>query len=82
MKFTSDISKILDQFELNDSEKENLVSLFDFTNYLYDDDDNLTKIFNLRKHAREKLIEKIKEMFELEIQEHQELENITEEDLE
>jgi hypothetical protein len=69
MKFQFNISDILDNFELDPREKENLVSLFEFTNYLYDDEDNLTKTFKLRKKARVKLTEKIKEMFELEIQE-------------
>lgn len=74
MKFTSNISEILDTFELTNREKENLVALFNYTNYLYDDDENLTKIFNLRKHARLQLIEKIKEMFESELQEEQAIE--------
>ena len=69
MKFTSNISDILDEFDLSEREKENLVSLFEFTNYLYDDEDNLTKLFNLRKHAREQLMARISEMFESEIQE-------------
>ncbi len=73
MKFTSNISEILEEFELTNREKNNLTSLFDFTNYLYDDDDNLTKLFNLRKHAKEKLIRRIKEMFESDLQEEQEI---------
>jgi len=68
MKFTSNISDILDDFDLSEREKENLVSLFEFTNYLYDDEDNLTKLFNLRKPAREQLMTRISEMFESEIQ--------------
>ncbi|TXT62967.1 MAG: hypothetical protein BAJALOKI3v1_460008 [Promethearchaeota archaeon] len=69
MKFQFNISNILDKFELSKREKENLISLFEFTNYLYDDEDNLTKTFKLRKNSKEKLEEKIIEMFEMEIKE-------------
>ena len=64
MSFKFNISNILSQFELSEREKTNLVRLFDFTNYLYDDENNLTKTFNLVKSAREKLIERIQELFE------------------
>ncbi|TXT66889.1 MAG: hypothetical protein BAJALOKI1v1_250016 [Promethearchaeota archaeon] len=68
MKFTFNISDILNQFGLEKREKDNLISLFEFTNYLYDSEENLTKTFNLKKEAKEKLIEKIEEMFEYELQ--------------
>lgn len=64
MSFKFNISNILNQFELSEREKTNLVRLFDYTNYLYDDENNLTKTFNLVKSAREKLIERIQELFE------------------
>ena len=64
MSLKFNISEILSQFELSEREKSNLKRLFDYTNYLYDDEENLTKIFNLVKVAKDKLNERIKEMFE------------------
>ncbi len=69
MSFKFNISEILSKFELTEREKNNLFRLFDFTNYLYDDEDNLTKTFNLVKNAREKLNERIQEMFESDLSE-------------
>jgi len=67
MSFKFNVSDILSQFELSEQEKNNLVRLFEFTNYLYDDEQNLTKTFNLVKNAREKLHDRIEEMFESEL---------------
>jgi hypothetical protein len=78
MKFQFNISNILNKFELSKREKENLISLFEFTNYLYDDEDNLTKTFKLRKNAKEKLEEKIIEMFEMELKEFSSEEEVKE----
>ena len=64
MSFKFNISDILTCFELSERERSNLARLFDYTNFLYDDETNLTKTFNLTKDAREKLMERIKEMFE------------------
>jgi hypothetical protein len=64
MSFKFNISEILTGFELTDRECNNLARLFDYTNFLYDDETNLTKTFNLVKGAREKLMERISEMFE------------------
>jgi len=64
MSFKFNISEILTRFELSERERSNLARLFDYTNFLYDDETNLTKTFNLVKDAREKLMERIKEMFE------------------
>ena len=64
MSFKFNISEILTRFELSERERSNLARLFDYTNFLYDDETNLTKTFNLVKDAREKLIERIREMFE------------------
>jgi hypothetical protein len=69
MEFKFSISDILEKFELEENEKENLVSLFEFTNYLFDDEENLTKTFKLAKKAREKLASRIEEMFESDIKE-------------
>ena len=71
MSFKYNISEILSRFELNDRERNNLTRLFDFTTFLYDDEANLTKTFNLVKKAREKLEERIQEMFESELQEEE-----------
>ena len=59
-----EITQILSKFELNDRERNNLARLFEFTNYLYDDEKNLTKTLNLLKKAKDELIERIQEMFE------------------
>jgi len=59
-----EISEILNKFKLNEREKSNLARLFDFTNYLLDNESNLTKTLNLVKKAREQLIERIQELFE------------------
>lgn len=64
MSFKFKISDILTKFELDDREIKNLVRLFEFTNFLYDDEANLTKTFNLVKKARETLKERIQEIFE------------------
>lgn len=71
MSFKFNINEILSQFDLTDREKNNLGRLFDFANYLYDDEENLTKTFNLVKGARERLIKRIEEMFELEFSEEE-----------
>ncbi|TFG00008.1 MAG: hypothetical protein EU540_05860 [Promethearchaeota archaeon] len=59
-----EITQILSKFELNDRERNNLARLFEFTNYLYDEEKNLTKTLNLLKKAKDELIERIQEMFE------------------
>ncbi len=69
MSVKFEISEILDEFELGDREKNNLARLFDFTNYLFDDENNLTKTQNLVKKAKEQLIERIQEMFEADLTE-------------
>ncbi len=64
MSFEIKISELLEKFDLEESEKENLIRLFEYTNFLYDDENNLTKTFNLVKKARENLRKRIKELFE------------------
>ena len=64
MSLKFNISEILSKFELDERDKRNLIRIFDFANFLYDDEQNLTKTFNLIKKAREKLRERIQEMFE------------------
>ena len=66
MAIKFEISEILNQFELTDRDKKNLAQLFEFTKYLYDNEENLTKTMNLVKKAREQIIERILEMFESE----------------
>ena len=62
-----EISEILKDFELSERDKKNLSQLFEFTNYLYDSEENLTKTMNLVKTARDQIIERIQEMFEAEL---------------
>ena len=82
MGINLEISKILNRFKLNEREKSNLARLFDFTNYLLDDESNLTKTLNLVKKAREQLIERIQELFEGNLMEQEDsLELEIEEDL-
>ncbi|MHA1461084.1 MAG: hypothetical protein ACTSO8_06340 [Promethearchaeota archaeon] len=67
MAIKFEISEILNQFELlSDRDKKNLAQLFEFTKYLYDNEENLTKTMNLVKKARDQIIERIQEMFESE----------------
>jgi len=67
MAIKFEISEILNQFELiTDRDKKNLAQLFEFTKYLYDNEENLTKTMNLVKKARDQIIERIQEMFESE----------------
>jgi len=67
MSFKFDLSKIMAQFELSEEERNDLIRLFEFTNYLYDDENNLTKTFKLVKDARMQLHQRIKEIFESDI---------------
>ncbi len=67
MAINFEISEILNQFELTDRDKKDLVQLFEFTKYLYDNEENLTKTMNLVKKGRDQIIERILEMFESEI---------------
>jgi hypothetical protein len=59
-----EITEILSKFNLKDRDKKNLVNLFEFTNYLFDDEKNLTKTMNLLKKANDQILERIQEMFE------------------
>lgn len=77
MSFKFDLLEILAQFILSENEKNDLVRLFEFANYLYDDENNLTKTFKLVKDARIQLHQRIKEIFELDIlEERDEMEQI------
>ena len=66
MAIKFEISEILNLFELTDRDNKNLAQLFEFTKYLYDNEENLTKTMNLVKKARDQIIERIQEMFESE----------------
>lgn len=59
-----DFSSHLDERKVDESLKRDLVALFEFTQYLFDDDKNLTKTLNLTKAAREQLEARIKDLFE------------------
>ncbi|MHA2182294.1 MAG: hypothetical protein ACXAAH_12825 [Promethearchaeota archaeon] len=59
-----EIADILSKFKLSDRDKKNLSQLFEFTKYLYDNEENLTKTMNLVKKAKDQIIERIQEMFE------------------
>lgn len=74
MGINFEITEILSKFDLNDRDKKNLSQLFEFTKYLYDNEENLTKTMNLVKKARDQIIERIQEMFEGEILEDEESE--------
>jgi len=70
-----EITEILSKFDLNDRDKKNLSQLFEFTKYLYDNEENLTKTMNLVKKARDQIIERIQEMFEGDLLEGEDLSN-------
>ncbi|MHA1239549.1 MAG: hypothetical protein ACTSQU_02035 [Promethearchaeota archaeon] len=74
MGINFEITEILSKFDLNDRDKKSLSQLFEFTKYLYDNEENLTKTMNLVKKARDQIIERIQEMFEAEILEDEESE--------
>ena len=64
------ISEIIEQDTLikkNPELKSKVISLFDFTQYLLDDDQNLTKTGNLTSAAKSKMDERIEELFEISV---------------
>ena len=67
MGINFEIAEILSKFDLNDRDKSNLTQLFEFTKYLYENEENLTKTMNLVKKAKDQVIERIQEMFEEEL---------------
>ena len=62
MAIKFEISEILNQFELADRDKKNLAQLFEFTKYLYDNEENLTKTFILHLDLAQDLL-KIMDFF-------------------
>lgn len=64
MEFNLEIAGLLEKKDLSDREKGNLLRLFKFTQYLLDDDNNLTKSLNLAKKARDQLEAQMVELFE------------------
>ncbi|MHA1682415.1 MAG: hypothetical protein ACTSUE_15870 [Promethearchaeota archaeon] len=64
--FNIDIDSLLDtgKYQISDREKRNLVRLFEFTQYLLDDETNLTKRFNLAKKGKDQLFKYVEDMFE------------------
>jgi hypothetical protein len=59
-----ELSELLKKYPVDDLVKDNIARLFEYTQYLFDNDENLTKTMNLTKTAKESLIERIEEMFE------------------
>jgi hypothetical protein len=64
MSLNFDIAELLKDVDLKRREKDQLVRLFEYTQYLYDNDENLTKTLNLTKTAKDQLISRIDEVFE------------------
>lgn len=59
------IVNVLQKYEnLKEADIKNASQILDFVQYLLDDDNNLTKTFNLSKEAKDKLTERIVEVFE------------------
>lgn len=63
MSLNFDIAELLKDADLKRREKDQLVRLFEFTQYLYDNDENLTKTLNLTKTAKDQLLGRIDEFF-------------------
>ncbi len=62
---SSIIVNVLSEYdELNEGDIKNASQVLDFVQYLLDDDNNLTKTFNLSKEAKDKLTDRIIEVFE------------------
>ncbi len=59
-----DFSSFLDGEHLDEGTKRDLISLFEYAQYLFDEDVNLTKTMNLTKKARDMLLDRIKETLE------------------
>ena len=76
MGINFEITEILSKFDLNDRDKKNLSQLFEFTKYLYDNEENLTKTMNLVKKAKDQIIERIQEMFEEDLLENEDSEQL------
>jgi len=58
------VYEVLSEHGFSKSEIDNASQVLDFVQYLLDDDENLTKSFNLNKAARDQLMERISEVFE------------------
>ena len=62
---SSIIVNVLSKFnDLTEGDIQNASQVLDFVQYLLDDDNNLTKTFNLSKEAKDKLTDRIIEVFE------------------
>jgi len=62
---SSIIVNVLSKYsELTEGDIKNAAQVLDFVQYLLDDDNNLTKTFNLSKEAKDKLTNRIVEVFE------------------
>lgn len=54
----------LKKFDLTERNIKNLLQIFEFTKYQFDNEENLTKIMNLLKKAKYPFNERIQEIFE------------------
>lgn len=59
-----DVAVLLKDSGLDEDTVNDLSRLFKYTQYLFDDDANLTKTFNLTKEARDALTRRMQELFE------------------
>ena len=63
MAFKFEIAELLSKHSITEGDQKNLIRLFEFTQYLYDIDENLTKNLNLNKKAKDQLKQRMEEMF-------------------
>jgi len=63
MAFKLEFEELLKKNPITDNDRKDLISLFEFAQYLFDNDDNLTKTLNLNKSAKEKLKQRMEETF-------------------
>ena len=63
MTFKFEIADLLSKHTLSEGDQKNLIRLFEFTQYLFDNDENLTKNLNLNKNAKDQLKQRMEEMF-------------------
>ncbi|WP_371803179.1 hypothetical protein [Candidatus Lokiarchaeum ossiferum] len=64
MSINFNIDTLLNKSGLSKTEIQGLSQLFQFVQYLFDDEGNLTKTFNLNKKAKDLLNGRVEELFE------------------
>lgn len=67
MAFKFEFEELLKIYPITDNDRKDLIRLFEFAQYLFDNDDNLTKTLNLNKNAKEKLKQRMEDTFGFEI---------------